>query len=282
MDESGRYTVAPTPEFVDRELMKIPAIATQVAASGGKFEPEVLEYAVLASPSLASTNESARKKFTDLSNSVTDINQKIFDLRKYTQEIAKISEGTVTGSGAGFDPRIAAARIYDTTARILGLGGLSDRERQDLTSAEITNKLRNLMSSDVAKQAGQRAFGMFEAINSALPSGDMTKDAALDLMSAMLAQTQKNKDLLDYQTNYRNRYGVLIESERLFNQQSAKYYDDVRKSMKKAFTGVRIGGTDRSPQIVNPAQLLIDGKISAKGFDRHMGLPGLSRILTEN
>jgi len=282
MDESGRYTVAPTPEFVDRELMKIPAIATQVAASGGKFEPEVLEYAVLASPSLASTNESARKKFTDLSNSVTDINQKIFDLRKYTQEIAKISEGTVTGSGASFDPRIAAARIYDTTARILGLGGLSDRERQDLTSAEITNKLRNLMSSDVAKQAGQRAFGMFEAINSALPSGEMTKDAALDLMSAMLAQAQKNKDLLDYQTNYRNRYGVLIESERLFNQQSAKYYDDVRKSMKKAFTGVRIGGTDRSPQIVNPAQLLIDGKISAKGFDRHMGLPGLSRILTEN
>jgi hypothetical protein len=282
MDESGRYVVAPAPEFVDRELMKIPAIATQVASSGGKFEPEVLEYAVLASPSLASTNESARKKFDTLSNSVTDINQKIFDLRKYTQEIAKISEGTVTGAGAGFDPRIAAARIYDTTARILGLGGLSDRERQDLSAAEITNKLRNLMSSDVAKQAGQRAFGMFEAINSALPSGEMTKDAALDLMSAMLVQAQKNKDLLDYQTNFRNRYGVMIESERLFNQQSAKYYDDMRKSLKKAFTGVRIGGTDRSPQVVNPAQLLLEGKVTPRGFDRYLGLPGLSRILTEN
>lgn len=282
MDESGQYVVAPTPEFVDRELMKIPAIATQVASSGGKFEPEVLEYAVLASPSLASTNETARKKFDTLSNSVTDINQKIFDLRKYTQEIAKISEGTVTGAGAGFDPRIAAARIYDTTARILGLGGLSDRERQDLSAAEITNKLRNLMSSDVAKQAGQRAFGMFEAINSALPSGEMTKDAALDLMSAMLVQAQKNKDLLDYQTNFRNRYGVMIESERLFNQQSAKYYDDMRKSLKKAFTGVRIGGTDRSPQVVNPAQLLLEGKVTPRGFDRYLGLPGLSRILTEN
>ena len=104
----------------------------------------------------------------------------------------------------------------------------------NITQAEIIKKIQSLSSPQIAQTAGFHAAGIADAIRSAMPSGNLTLDAANTILSSMYSEMQKMRDFNKYYDAQTRRYGTGLNAYDNFNNDMAGVYATEKEAIKKA------------------------------------------------
>jgi hypothetical protein len=199
--------------------------------------------------------------------------------------VNRISTNNLTGEGAGQEGRAALVNIYNTAAKIAGLPGAQIDVGSDIQETEIIRKIQELGSVQMAAQGGFNAAAVATSIRNAMPSGNLTKEAANTIISNMLVEFQRDRDFARYYDAYTRRYGTALNVYDNFNKEMGDRYDLERQRLKESMQAFPI--TERvNGQTVTRRESAVDilrrDPSSSRRFDARFDTPGLARYWRTN
>lgn len=231
--------------------------------------------ALAMNPALAPLDEAAQKSVQERVGNLGDADTTRRQLLQMAQSTADLTKGTLTGQGYGSALREKYANIYNTAANMMGVPS-DPTVTGDLTSHQILDKLKTLSASNMANQNNEKAASIAHGISAVLPSGDLTPQAAQEIISQMLVQNQQRPDLSQYNQNFVNRYGLSVGVENAFRNDTAPVYGREQKALSTLMASPKF--SDISNAILNaPPELRAQ---RAQQLDAYYKAPGLHRYLT--
>lgn len=282
----GEYSVSITPARggVSDNYMReaIQSVAPGVNVSN----PNAIRSVIDMVPQLAEKATTDQRVATQILDRARQLDRNITDIWQLASSVNKISDDKFTAEGAGQEYRAALANLYNTAARLAGAPGAQIDVGSDVDSAQIIRKLQALSSPQMAQQSGFHASSIANAISSAMPSGNMTKEAANTIISTMLVDLQRDRDFNRYYDAYVRRYGTALNVYQNFNAEMGDRYDIEKQRLKQAMTGHDIEERDQSGRVVTRRESAIDvlrrDPNAARRFDQRYETPGLARYWRTN
>jgi len=122
-------------------------------------------------------------------------------------------------SGTGFVARSELVRALNTLG---GAVGGKEAFNDTDSRADLLRKIGTLQGSELAKQADSRTLGALNAIISALPQGNMSREAQADLTSQIMVANQAAKD----REIHRIQYGQLNPGINAYSTAGQGFEDD--------------------------------------------------------
>jgi len=162
-----------------------------------------------------------------------------------------LSDGTFTGAGPGFEDRQNLANIYGYMTKLFGVK--NDLNQNDIDQGQIIAKINKLQASALAHQNGERAASIAMGLQSSLPGGAQTKEAANTNLSAMMIQNQRARDFRDYTNSYISRYGTDAGLEESFNRDMGDVYAKEKEAIPKLFKKTQTGKSLAEELLTNPS-----------------------------
>jgi len=227
------------------------------------------------SPQAKPLDDAARTNWTNATNNLPQMDTSQRQIIQLAQSINELSHGSLTGQGHGSEYRTRLTNIAATGAQMLGMPLPSDWSK-DLTNQQIITKIKTLMGPAIAQQNDEKAAAIARAITGVLPGGDLTTDAADELLSQMLIQPQKARDLYNYGNEYSSRYGVMAGVDAGFQRDVAPRYGVEQGQIKKfigsnAFPRAMADLQSTDPKVRDRAIRGLDA-IGGSGFHRYFTL----------
>jgi hypothetical protein len=197
-----------------------------------------------------------------------------------TDAVFGISPTGVAGQGPGQSDRARALAVYDWAVRFAGLPGLSpdDRQNQNISSAEIIQKLRQQMGPMQAGQYGFHGQALAQAINDAQISGSLTPQASTKLAASMYVLQQMPEDFARYYDAYVKRYGTALNVQQNFNREMGQRYETEKKMIEQAIMPYKRKTADGKEEYTSYVLELRKNPALAKRFDQEFKTPGLARM----
>ena len=234
--ENGIPVVVPDYKTTDEEISKIPTVRMAFDprdAQKNKINPRAIQGVVETDRALSLENRKVSERFTGYQGNIENVDRALVDAKKYITAFSEIPETGAAARGKTLDQRANAIRIYDVVSRIFGGEGISPDVEGALSAKEILEKLRNQLST---AEGGQfKADEARRAILNSLPGTEITEKAGLTLLSTVITQAQRQKDLVNFMRAYQNRYGVLVGAEDAFSKQVGKKYENMRSAIINAY-----------------------------------------------
>ena len=170
--------------------------------------------------------EAAKKASQDYMTTVRNSGLAAAQNTLNTNEMAKVVSKTIAGKdldapGTAFAARAELVRAINTTLRAFGSTvtvGESD------TQKDLYNKYATFMGSGIANNVDQNSLGALQAMMGALPQGEMTPAAQVQLASQLMVTNQQAKDRQAHLNQYNEKTGGLNS---YYNAQQA-FEDDNR------------------------------------------------------
>jgi len=143
-----------------------------------------------------------------------------------TNEMAKVVSKTIAGKkldapGTAFAARAELVRAINTTLRAFGS---KETVGESDTQKDLFNKYTAFMGSGLASNVDQNSLGALQAMMGALPQGEMTPAAQVQLASQLMVTNQQAKDRQAHLNQYNEKTGGLNS---YYNAQQA-FEDDNR------------------------------------------------------
>ncbi len=257
-----------------------PSAATDAAMQSAyrvdPTQPGVANHAraLALNPELAPQDEAERAAVQTRIGSLQDVDAARRQYLQLGQAINSLSNGTLTGQGADFERRNQLANVYNTTLNILGLKS-DPTVTADLQQAQIIDKIKTLMGSQLAHQNDERAAKIATALSSVLPGGEQQRGAANEVLANMMVQNQQRGDLSQYYNNYVNRYGLALNVGNAFQKDTTDAYNREQGTLPKFMASGAFGPAVNALRSTNPA--VRDAAI--KAIDAKYG-PNFHRYLT--
>jgi hypothetical protein len=264
----GRYNFSVSPQS---------SVDQQFAAYGFRGDPARDPVAVRAyiglNPELAAKAKEDQARAQERSAAGSDVDRQRLETNLLVDAVFGISPTGVAGQGPLQAERAGALALYEWATRNLGLPGLSSGEQQNITSAQIIEKIRQQMGPALAGQQGFRGQALAQAINNAQISGSLTTEASIRLGASLYVTQQMMQDFARYYDAYVKRYGTALNVEQNFSREMAGRYDAEKTLVEQAIRPVQ-----RDGKWTSWATELRKNPSLAAEFDRRFQMPGLARI----
>lgn len=280
--KEGEYRIDLVPE---RGGVAEADIRAALPANVNMNNPRAIEAAVNSSANLRDRAEADRQRAEEIRSMARATERNMADLWSLATSVNRISTNSLTGEGAGQEGRAALVNIYNTAAKIAGFPGGQIETGSDISDTEIIRKLSALSSPQVAAQSGFNAAAVANAIGRAMPSGNLTKEAANTIIANMLVELQKDRDFNRYYSAYTRRFGTALNVYDNFNREMGDRYAIEKERLKKAMEAVpieeRVDGrvvTRRESAV----EILRRNPAASRRFDSRYEAPGLARYWREN
>jgi Chaperone of endosialidase len=232
-NEGGDYRYAVEP--------KKNGAADKYFSSEGAFknvnlqDPMEVQTVIQSNQKLSERSKKDEEIAENIRKQIPTINRNMEDLWTLSSSINKVGDKGLTQRGAGQESRAALANLYNTAVRVMGVPNMQNIDaNSDITQAEIIKKIQSLSSPQIAQTAGFHAAGIADAIRSAMPSGNLTLDAANTILSSMYSEMQKMRDFNKYYDAQTRRYGSGLNAYDNFNNDMAGVYATEKEAIKKA------------------------------------------------
>lgn len=224
-------------------------------------------------PALATQEESAAKSAQNRIGNLQEADTTHRQLLQSADSLSQLSQGSLTGQGYNSAYRAQLANIYSTMSGMLGIP-VDPSITKDLTAHQVTEKIRQLSGAQQAHQYGERAASIAHSISNVMPSGDLTPQAASDILSNMLIQNQQQKDFSQYYNGFVNKYGTSVNVEPMFQKQFGNNYDTDQRNLKDVLGTPKFGImtkylSDPDPKTRAAAIQKVDAKYG-DGFHRYL------------
>jgi hypothetical protein len=247
--------------------------------------PRAIEAAINTVPNLRERAEKEAATAQSIRDASRATDRSISDLWSLATSVNRISTNNLTGEGAGQEGRAALVNIYNTAAKIAGLPGAQIDVGSDIQETEIIRKIQELGSVQMAAQGGFNAAAVATSIRNAMPSGNLTKEAANTIISNMLVEFQRDRDFARYYDAYTRRYGTALNVYDNFNKEMGDRYDLERQRLKESMQAFPV--TERvNGQTVTRRESAVDilrrDPSSSRRFDARFDTPGLARYWRTN
>jgi hypothetical protein len=247
--------------------------------------PDAIQNIIRLNPTLATRAESEQKTADEARARSRSAERSINDIWTLGSSLNKISDDKFGQTGAGQETRASYLNLYNTIVRVGGAPGAQIDPGSDVDASQIIKKIQALSSPEVAQRLGFNASGIAQAIQSAMPSGNMNKDAANTILASMLQEIQRDRDFNRYYDAYSRRYGTALNVEDAFKRDMGDVYAEERKHLKDAFTAYEIETRDGDKVVStrkSAADILRENPRAARQFDTRFNMPGLARYWGAN
>jgi spore germination cell wall hydrolase CwlJ-like protein len=214
------------------------------------------------------------KTQTETNEAIKDASARTVSRNQIGSGLGQISETGALAAGAGNAFRTELANVYNTLLNV----SKSDKERIDpaaVSANEIIQKINTLGAVKAESAAGLRAASIANAINSASPSGNLTKNSQAEILAAMYVEDQKEKDFARFYSKYVSRGGTGYGAREAFDRMTAGQYEQDRTALKKMI-GTQF---DKGGRKFNHVELLTKAPERAREIDKMYNRPGLSRYV---
>jgi len=214
------------------------------------------------------------KTQTETNEAIKDAAARTVSRNQIGVGLGQIPETGALASGAGNAFRTELANVYNTLLNV----SKSDKERVDpaaVSANEIIQKINTLGAVKAESAAGLRAASIANAINSASPSGNLTKNSQSEILAAMYVEDQKEKDFARFYSKYVAKGGTGYGAREQFDRMTAGQYEQDRAAMKKMI-GTQF---DKGGRKFNHVELLTKAPERAREIDKMYNRPGLSRYV---
>jgi len=168
------------------------------------------------------------------------------------KSLNSLSEGTWTGIGPNPEDRTKLNNIYQFAVQLLGRNVKNDPSMRDLTDQQIIDKINTLQAPVIASRYGEKAARIAEGLKQVLPGGGITREASSNILSSMMIENQRLRDLRDYAREYVAKYGTDANMESYFNHDMADVYSNDKEAIKKLFTKQKNGKSYAEEFLSNP------------------------------
>lgn len=275
-----RVDVTPSENGIHEEYFSslgIPSLDTK--------NPYAIQSAIKTNSTLRERAENDLKVAEEIRNRMRSTDRNITDVRLLASSINKISDDKFAQTGAGQEARAAYLNLYNTIVGVGGAPGLRIDPGSDVSAAQIIQKIKALSSPSQAQGMGFRASSISQSIQDAMPSGNLTKEAANTIMASMLIELQKDRDFSRYYDAYTRRYGTALNVYDAFNREMSNKYDDEKRKIKSALNASDITTKVDGKTVTTRksyADVLMENPTAARSFDQKVGAPGLARIWSGN
>jgi hypothetical protein len=241
--------------------------------------PYVLPSLVSSQPAVAAKaaqDQTEAQKRVEQASGVPDRRR---ETNMMTDAVFGISPDGASGLGPKQSDRARALAMYDWAAKFAGLPGLSSAEQQNITSAQVIEKLRQQMGPMTAGQYGFHGQSLAQAINDAQISGSLTPEASLKLASSMYVQQQIPQDFARYYDSYVKKYGTALNVQQNFDREMGQRYEEEKKRMEQVLKPVERKMPNGTKYWTSWAMELRKNPAYAPKFDEEFKMPGLARML---
>ena len=275
-----RVDVTPSENGIHEEYFSslgVPSLDTK--------NPYAIQSAIKTNSTLRERAENDLKVAEEIRNRMRSTDRNITDVRLLASSINKISDDKFAQTGAGQEARAAYLNLYNTIVGVGGAPGLRIDPGSDVSAAQIIQKIKALSSPSQAQGMGFRASSISQSIQDAMPSGNLTKEAANTIMASMLIELQKDRDFSRYYDAYTRRYGTALNVYDAFNREMSNKYDDEKRKIKSALNASDITTKVDGKTVTTRksyADVLMENPTAARSFDQKVGAPGLARIWSGN
>lgn len=186
-------------------------------------------------PALAAQEQSeeaaVKARTADLPSADTTRRQ----LVQLSQAVTGLTQGNLAGQGAGSAYRARLANLLTTGGDMLRSVGIPIPQdattAENLTNQQIIDKIKTLTGATLAHQNNERAASIAHAISGVLPGGDLTPQAANELLSQMLVQSQQPLDFSQYVTGHAAKYGMVLGAEQAYQAAAGPTYTKEQHSL---------------------------------------------------
>jgi hypothetical protein len=220
----------------------------------------------------AAADQTAAQKIVDAE--APGVEQRRSDANLLVDSVFGITEKGVAGLGPKQRERASALALYDWAVKFAGLPGLSSDERQNISAAQIIEKVRQEMGSRTAESLGFHGQALAQALNEAQITGSLDPVAASKLAASLYVNTQRPQDFARYYNSYVRKYGTALNVRENFNREMAQRYDREKTALQHALMPTYVNG---KPE--NAVMALRAGKVSPQEFDAYYKTPGLARLI---
>lgn len=247
--------------------------------------PDAIQNIIRLNPTLAIRAESEQKTADEARGRSRSAERSINDIWTLGSSLNKISDDKFGQTGAGQETRASYLNLYNTIVRVGGAPGAQIDPGSDVDASQIIRKIQALSSPAEAQRLGFNASGIAQAIQSAMPSGNMNKDAANTIIASMLQEIQRDRDFNRYYDAYSRRYGTALNVEDAFKREMGDVYAEERKRLKEALTAYEIERREGDKVVStrkSAADILRENPQAARQFDTKFKMPGLARYWGAN
>lgn len=251
----------------------------------GTDDPMKIQSVISTNPNLAIRQDADTKNAEEIRSRARSVDRNITDLQQLVSSINKIGDEGFTQTGYGQETRAQLVKLFNTTARVMGAKVDPLNESDAISQTDIIRKIQGLSSPAIAEQSGFRAASIADAIRSALPSGNISKDAANTLIASMMVELQRDRDFNRYYDSYTRKYGTALGVYDNFNREMGDRYQEEKQRLKPAFVAhERTDTVDGKPVKSRRSyfDVLIKNPKAASQFDKEVGVPGIARYGKQN
>ena len=214
---------------------------------------------------------------------IPTIDRNMADLWTLSSSINKIGDKGLTQRGAGQEGRAAMVNLYNTAARVMGVPNMQNIDaNSDISNTEIIRKIQNLSSPEIAKGAGFHAAGIAESIRDAMPSGNLTVDAANTILASMYVEMQKMRDFNKYYDAQTRKYGTGLNAYGNFNDDMSGVYANEKEAIRKALLAHDVVPKSGQKYRQSYADVMRKDPRAAAQLDKMFKTPGFARYWSNN
>jgi hypothetical protein len=268
----GRYnfSVAPT-ETVDNQF-------AQFGYKGQPTDRFMVKEMIRVTPGLNTTEIKHEEAGAKRAEAGTNINPQRVETNLLVDQTLGITPEGLTGRGPGQFDRAKAVDLFNYAARLVGVPGLQNPNVDNITAAQVINKIQTNAGAMQAQGMGFHANALAEAMREAQISGSLTEDASIKLAASTYAMNQMREDFSRYYNAYIQKYGTALNVEENFAREMGGRYEDEKKAIETALKPVERVRSDGTKERTSWAMELRKNPAMAQQFDERFGRPGLARM----
>jgi hypothetical protein len=247
---------------------------------GGSNAQYILPSLIGSQPALAAKAAKDQEQAQGRVEMAANVPRQRMETNMMTDAVFGISPTGIAGQGPGQSDRARALAVYDWAVKFAGLPGLTadERQNQNITSAQIIEKLRQQMGPMQAGQYGFHGSNLAQAINDAQISGSLTPQASAKLAASMYVIQQEAQDFARYYDSYVKKYGSALNVRENFAKEMGQRYDGEKKLVEQALMPVQRTTPDGKKEWTSWSLELRKNPSLAKRFDQEFKTPGLARM----
>ena len=274
----GKYTFNLAPR--DEAERDFQSNFANLGYRGGSNAQYILPSLIGSQPALAAKAAKDQEQAQARVEMAANVPKQRMETNMMTDAVFGISPTGIAGQGPGQSDRARALAVYDWAVKFAGLPGLTadERQNQNITSAQIIEKLRQQMGPMQAGQYGFHGSNLAQAINDAQISGSLTPQASAKLAASMYVIQQEAQDFARYYDSYVKKYGSALNVRENFAKEMGQRYNGEKKLVEQAIMPVQRTTPDGKKELTSWYLELMKNPSLAKRFDQEFKTPGLARM----